>query len=100
MRIARVIGKVTLNCQMPDLVPGTYLIVRTCNRGTLAGRNEGNDETLVAYDCLSAREGDRIGLVEGREATAPFWPRKVPYDAYNACILDDVNFQPILDVGD
>ena len=96
MRIARVIGKVTLNRHMPELVPGSYLIVRPCNRGTLAGDNHGNDETLVLYDELAAREGDLVGLVEGREATAPFWPKKVPYDSYNACILDDVDFEPVL----
>ena len=98
MRIARVIGKVVLNRQMPDLVPGSYLLVRTCNRGTLAGRNEGNEETLVMYDAISAREGDLVGLVEGREAANPFHPRKVPCDAYNACILDNIQFSPVLEV--
>ncbi len=98
MRIAKVIGKVTLNRQLPEVVPGSYLLVRTYNRGSLAGVNEGNDETLVMYDSLSAREGDLVGLVEGREATAPFWPKKVPCDSYNACILDTVNFQPVLKV--
>jgi len=97
MRIAKVIGKVTMNLRMPQVRPGSYLIVRTFNRGTLAGKNEGNDETLVLYDSLGAREGDLVGLVEGREATAPFYPDKVPYDSYNACILDRVNFQPILE---
>ena len=96
MRIARVIGKVTLNRTMPELLPGSYLIVRPCNRGTLLGDNAGNDETLVLYDELAAREGDLVGLVEGREATAPFWPAKVPYDSYNACILDELNFEPVL----
>jgi ethanolamine utilization protein EutN len=98
MRIARVIGKAVLNAAMPEMLPGSYLVVRTCNRGTLVGRNEGNDETLVMYDPLGAREGDLVGLVEGREATAPFHPRKTPFDAYNACILDTVNFQPVLEV--
>ena len=98
MRISRVIGRVTLNRQLPDILPGSYLIVRTCNRGTLAGRNDGNDETIVLYDNLASRAGDLVGLVEGREATAPFWPKKVPYDAYNGCILDAVDFQPILEV--
>ena len=97
MRIARVIGKVTMNSQMPQVKTRSYLIVRTFNRGTLAGKNEGNDETLVLYDNLGAREGDLVGLVEGREATAPFYPEKVPYDSYNACLLDSVNFQPILE---
>ena len=97
MRIARVIGKVTLNRTMPELRPGSYLIVRPYNRGTLLGRNDGNEETLVLYDELSAREGDLVGLVEGREATAPFWPEKVPYDSYNACILDELDVEPVLE---
>ena len=98
MRIARVVGKVTLNRQLPELQPGSYLIVRPYNRGTLAGKNPGNDETEVLYDCLAAGLGDLVGLVEGREATAPFYPEKVPYNAYNACILDTVDFQPVLGV--
>ncbi len=98
MRIARVIGKVTMNQSMSEVVPGSFLVVRTCNRGTLAGVNKGNDETVVMYDCLGAGIGDMVGLVEGREATAPFYPQKVPYDAYNACILDTVNFRPVLEV--
>ena len=96
MRIARVIGKVTMTVQMPDILPGSYLIVRTCNRRTLQGKDAGNDETLVVYDCLAGREGDLIGLVEGREAGAPFYPRKVPFDCYNGCLLHDIRFEPVL----
>ncbi len=96
MRIAQVIGKVVLTRKMPEVPAGALLLVRTCNRGTLAGENAGNDETLVMFDPLAAREGDLVGLVEGREATAPFWPEKVPFDAYCACILEQVNFEPIL----
>lgn len=98
MRLAKVIGKVTLNLKTPEILPGNYLLVRTCNRGTLAGRNAGNDETLVLFDDLSAREGDLVGLVEGAEATCPWRPRKVPYDACNACIIERVNFQPVVEV--
>jgi len=100
MRFARVIGNVTLNRKVGEMLPGSYLIVRTCNRGTLAGKNEGNDETLVLYDNLGARDGDLVGLVEGREAAAPFHPQKVPFDSYNACILDTINFDPVLEVSD
>ena len=96
MRIARVIGVVTLNAKMPDLVPGRYLLVRPYGRDALAGRGPGNDETLVMYDELSAGTGDLVGMVEGREATAPFWPKKVPFDCYNGAILDSVEFEPLL----
>jgi len=96
VRIARVIGKVVLNSQMPDVVPGSYLIVRPLNREALAGGRGSMDETIVLWDCLSAREGDLVGLVEGREAAVPFFPKKVPYDSYNACILDTVDFEAVL----
>ena len=96
MRIARVIGKVTLNRRMPDLVAGPFLIVRTYSRRSLIGADRGNDESVVLFDELSAGAGDLVGLVEGREATAPFWPRKVPYDSYNAAILDEIDFRPVL----
>ena len=98
MRIARVIAKVTLNHAMPETRPGSYLVVRTLNRGSLAGQNEGNDETVVLFDELSAREGDLVGLVEGAEAAAAFYPDKVPYDSYNGCIFDTIDFEPILKV--
>ncbi len=98
MRIARVIGKLTLNRAMPDIVPGSYLLIRPLDRSNLAGKGAESAEPLVLYDCLAAREGDLVGLVEGREATAPFYPKKVPFDCYNACILDDIDFDPILEV--
>ncbi len=97
MRIARVIGKVTLNRKMSEVQPGAHLIVHPYSRDSLAGKNHGNaDDTRVVFDCLAAREGDLIGLAEGREACSPFRPLKVPYDAYCACILDDIDYQPVL----
>ncbi len=99
MRIARVIGNVTMSRKMPDILPGSYLVVRTLNRRALAGTGPDNEETLVLYDNLGAREGDLVGLVEGAEASAPFRPKKVPYDCYNACILEQLDFRPILDAG-
>ena len=98
MRIATVIGKLTLNQAMPDIVPGSFLLVRVSDRGTLMGLNEGKDEMLVAYDRLAAREGDRVGISEGREATVPFLPARVPYDCYCACILDRIDFEAVDEV--
>lgn len=96
MRIARVIGKVTLNRKLNDILPGSYLVVRTLNRNALAGTGADNEETLVLFDSLGARDGNLVGLVEGAEATVPFQPRKVPYDCYNACILDQVDYRPVM----
>jgi len=88
----------TLNKKLPEVPPGSLLIVRPYDRKSLAGKGDGGEETLVLYDILGAREDDLVGLVEGREAAVPFHPRKAPLDCYNACILDDINFQPILEV--
>ena len=98
MRFARVIGQVTLGRRIADLVPGALLLVRTAGRRTLAGLDEGNDESLVMYDELGARVGDRVALAESREATSPFLPRKVPVDAYCAAILEQVEFKPVMPV--
>ena len=109
MRIALVIGKLTMNRTLPDIVPGSYLVVRPCGRRALPVRpgepvvqppvvppGAAGGEELVLFDNLGARAGDLTGMVEGREACQPFVPKRVPFDAYNACILDSVNFQPIL----
>jgi microcompartment protein CcmK/EutM len=98
MRIAKVIGKVVLNRWIDELQPGTYLIVRPQTRAALAGGPDDHEDTIVAWDNLGAREGDLVGLVEGREATAPFYPAKVPYSAYCACIIDRVDFDPVFEV--
>jgi microcompartment protein CcmK/EutM len=96
VRIARVIGKVTMNRKMAEVLPGSYLLVRPIDRKALGGAAESSEETLVLFDNLAAREGDRVGLVEGREASVPFLPDKVPYDSYNACILDTIDFEPVV----
>ncbi len=92
MKIARVIGQITLGKRHPDLVAGRWLLVRLARRATLAGADRGGPETLVVYDDLGAGLDDQIGLAESREAAAPFRPKKVPTDAYNAAILERVNF--------
>ncbi len=33
MRIAKVIGKVVFSRKLDEVIPGNYLVVRTCNRG-------------------------------------------------------------------
>jgi hypothetical protein len=70
-------------------VGGRFLIVEVQDRFSLAGKARKTSEVLVAYDHFGAREGDLIGFTESREACMPFYPEKrVPLDAYNACILD------------
>ena len=75
-----------------DLQPlGDRLIVEVLDRFALAREKRRASETLVVYDHLSAGDGDLIAFSESREACMPFYPEKrVPIDAYNAAILDNV----------
>ncbi len=98
MRIAHVIGKVTLNHQDPAFKGGRWLIVNPLDAGQL---NDACAErpTLtpqfspVIYDNLGAGEGDIIGFVEGAEATAPF-DREIPIDAICVAIFESIQHTP------
>lgn len=95
MRIAEVIGTVTLSRVHPSLASARWVIaVPFSLKGLRQDRPDGED--LVIYDKLGAGHGSRIGFSEGGEAAVPFLPEKKPVDAYCACILDSVN---IVDQG-
>ena len=97
MRIGRVIGHVTLNPRTPELRHGALLLVEALDHAALVGRSSDAPrgtpmpEALVVYDELGAGEGQIIGISEGREASMPFYPDRVPIDAYNAAILDTLD---------
>jgi ethanolamine utilization protein EutN len=89
MRIAEVIGTVTLSRCHPTLTGARWLIgVPFSLKGLREGAPDGED--LVIYDELGAGRGARIGFSEGAEAAAPFHPDRKPVDAYCACILDQI----------
>jgi len=89
MRIAEIIGTVTLSRAHPSLVGGRWLIgVPFSLKGLKEDRPDGED--LVIYDQLGAGLGSRIGFAEAVEAAAPFLPQKKPIDAYCACLLDQI----------
>lgn len=100
MRIARVIGTVTLSRKLPDLKPGRYVIADAFDADALrahaadpsvsARRKSPMPESLVVFDDLGVGVNQLIAVSEGREATMPFYPEKVPIDAYCAAILDVV----------
>lgn len=89
MRIAEVIGTVTLSRMHPSLVGARWLVgVPFSLDGLKADKADGED--LVIYDNLGAGLGSRIGFSEGGEAAAPFHPNKKPVDAYCATLLDQI----------
>lgn len=97
MRIAWVMGRVTLNDRLDEMRPGRYLICEALDADALADttrptlRRNPMPESLVVFDQLGAGEGDLIAFTEGREAANPFNPDNVPLDAYCAAILDRVD---------
>jgi ethanolamine utilization protein EutN len=93
MRIAEVIGTVTLSRVHPSLVGARWLIgVPFSLKGLQADTPDG--EYLVIFDSLGGGAGSRIGFGEGGEAAAPFLPEKKPVDAYCSCLLDQVVINP------
>jgi ethanolamine utilization protein EutN len=90
MRIAEVIGRVTLSRRHPNFKGARFLVSLPMPLDALVEGSPRRGEEVVAYDELGARPGDLIGLSEGREAANPFGKVKTPIDAYCACLLDRV----------
>jgi len=93
MRIAEVIGKVTLCRWHPTLTGYRWLIGVPFSLQALRADGPPDGEDFVILDELGASPGDRIGVSEGVEAAVPFFPNKKPVDAYCACILDSISIR-------
>jgi ethanolamine utilization protein EutN len=90
MRIAEVIGTVTLSRVHPTLAGFRLIVGVPYSLDALRGNGAGDGEDLVIFDNLGAGVGAKIGFSEGGEAAAPFLPERRAVDAYCACILDQV----------
>jgi microcompartment protein CcmK/EutM len=88
MRIAEVIGTVTLSRCHPSVTALRWIIAVPLSLQALKSDGPGDGEDVVIADGLGAAHGQRIGFTEGGEAAVPFLPDKKPVDAYCACILD------------
>jgi microcompartment protein CcmK/EutM len=91
VRIAEVIGRVTLVRAHPSLKGGRFVIALPLPLAALTVDSPARGEEVIAYDDLGASPGARIGLSEGREAANPFGRAKTPIDAYCACLIDRVD---------
>lgn len=97
MRIARVMGRVTLNHREESLAAGSLLICETLESTALVDpsrrvpRKLDMPESMIVYDQFGAGPGSIIAVSESGEAARPFMPRLVPVDAYCAAILDAVS---------
>jgi microcompartment protein CcmK/EutM len=90
MRIAEVIGTVTLSRGHPSLTSFRWIVGVPLSLKALRQEQRGDGDDVVIFDNLGAGCGSLIGFSEGVEAAAPFYPEKKAIDAYCACILDRV----------
>lgn len=95
MRIANVIGTVTLSRVHPTLARYRWAIAVPYSLKALEQQSGPDGEDLVILDQLGAGQGQQIGISEGAEAAAPFHPEKKAVDAYCACILDSLTVQRV-----
>jgi microcompartment protein CcmK/EutM len=91
MRIAEVVGRVTLSRFHPSLAGGRFLLSRPMPLQALVEGSSARGEELVVYDNLGAGAGALIGVSEGREAANPFGKNKTPVDAFCACLIDQLS---------
>jgi len=90
MRIAEVIGTVTLSRCHPSLAGYRWIIGVPFSLQALKDDAAPDGEDFVILDEISAGNGQKIGVSEGVEAMMPFQPERKPVDAYCACILDNI----------
>jgi len=100
MRIAEVIGTVTLSRAHPLLAGARWIIGVPFSLQALRQSAVSDGEDLVILDSLGAGNGNRIGFSEGVEAAMPFFPERKPVDAYCACILDQITIHDRPEGGD
>jgi microcompartment protein CcmK/EutM len=92
MRLGIVRGKVTLNLAVDAFRGKPLVVLEPVTMDNLrAGNGLGGGKSLVAINSIGAGIGQLVAFTEGREAANPFWPDKVPVDAYCSVIVDSVN---------
>jgi ethanolamine utilization protein EutN len=95
MRIARVIGDVTLSRSLQEYEGASLRVAVPLTLEELPRNGvqvESDDgEILVLWDEFGSGYGSLIALSESAEAARPFRPLKKPVDAYNAAILEHIN---------
>jgi microcompartment protein CcmK/EutM len=91
MRLGIVRGHVTLTPAIPQMLGLTLVVLEPVTLANLRAKNGlGGGKSLVAVDALGAAKGQIVAFTEGSEAANPFWPTRVPVDAYCTLIVDSI----------
>ena len=91
MRIAKVVGTVTLNRCHPTFAGARLRLAVPLSLAELKGKQQPQADEMVVWDENGAGLGSLIAVSEGAEATQPFRPDLKAVDAYASAILDEVN---------
>jgi microcompartment protein CcmK/EutM len=92
MRLGIVRGHVTLSPAVPELLGKTLVVLEPVTMVNLVAKNGlGGGKSLVAVDSLGAATGQMVAFTEGTEAANPYWPNRVPIDAYCTLIVDTIS---------
>ena len=91
MRIAKVIGTVTLNRCHPSFEGARLRLAVPLSLAELKGERQPQADEMVVWDENSAGLGNLIAVSEGAEATQPFRPELKAVDAYASAILDEID---------
>jgi microcompartment protein CcmK/EutM len=91
MRIAKVIGTVTLNRCHASFTGARLRLAVPLSLDELTGRKPPRADEIVVWDENGSGIGSLIAVSEGAEATQPFRPDLKPVDAYAAAIIDSID---------
>lgn len=92
MRLGIVRGNITLSPAVESFHARTLVIVEPVTMENLRAKNgQGGGKALIAIDELGAATGQMVAFTEGSEAANPFWPTRVPVDAYLSMIVDAID---------
>lgn len=90
MRIAKVVGTVTMNNPHPSMVGARLRLIVPLSLAELRDGVEPQADEIVAWDDLGTGIGSLVAISEGAEAAQPFRPNYKPIDVYISAILDHV----------
>ena len=91
MRIAKILGTVTLNRSLLEFATASLRLAVPMSLANLTEDEEPSADELVLWDEFGSGIGNLVALSEGGEAAQPFRPELKPVDAYNAAILDKLD---------
>ncbi|HEX5102861.1 MAG TPA: EutN/CcmL family microcompartment protein [Pirellulaceae bacterium] len=91
MRIAKVVGTVTLNRCHPSFNGASLRLIVPLSLAELKREQQPQADEMVAWDDHGAGIGSLLAISEGAEASQPFRPELKPVDTYASAILDSIN---------